>query len=49
LEEFLRVHDLKLLKKVCNDAISKKFKLIAGSLSYDLNEKQKIIAGIHYY
>ena len=45
LEEFLKVHDLKLLKKLCEDAIKRKFKRIAESLNYDMNEKQKKIAG----
>ena len=45
LEEFLKVHDLKLLKKLCEDAIKRKFKRIAQSLNYDMNEKQKKVAG----
>ena len=36
---------MKLLKKLCEEAIKRKFKRIAESLNYDLNEKQKKIAG----
>lgn len=46
LEEFLRVHDLKVLKKIFNKAIKKKVSMIYETVTFDLNAKQKKIAGI---
>lgn len=46
LEEFLKVQDLKLLKKLFNEAIKKKIDAVYQSSSFDLTESQKKQTGL---